>query len=353
MSTHRRIVPAAALAASVALALLLSACTGTSSASPSATATTPAAGATATAVAVPTDSSGCPEVSPGDATSKVTVSGAANAEPTVKIASPLTASGAQVAVVTKGGGEKAAKGSTAVVAFAFYDGTTGKRIAAEGYTSGTTFSLQVGAGEAIPALDDIFDCQAVGSRLIYTSSATNAFGTGTDVTQYGIAATDSVVFVGDVLAVTPNLPATARANGTPVKPVAGFPTVTFDSKGQPTVKVPKGLKPPTVTKIEQLRKGTGPVVKSGDYVSMQYQGLVWKTGAVFDQSWGRGVAALATNQVVAGFGKALVGQKVGSQVLVTIPPKDGYGSQPPQGSPITATDTLIFVIDILADTPVK
>nr|BFF13674.1 hypothetical protein GCM10025699_49770 [Microbacterium flavescens] len=44
----------------------------------------------------------------------------------------------------------------------------------------------------------------------------------------------------------------------------------------------------------------------------------------------------------------MVGQTVGSQTIVSIPPADGYGDNVPQGAAFTATDTLIFVIDILA-----
>ncbi|WP_284255574.1 FKBP-type peptidyl-prolyl cis-trans isomerase [Pseudolysinimonas kribbensis] len=63
---------------------------------------------------------------------------------------------------------------------------------------------------------------------------------------------------------------------------------------------------------------------------------------------GSGPVELSTTGVIPGFAKALVGQKVGSQVIVMIPPADGYGSG---GSPevgIKGTDTLVFVIDILA-----
>ena len=43
----------------------------------------------------------------------------------------------------------------------------------------------------------------------------------------------------------------------------------------------------------------------------------------------------------------LIGKKVGSRVLLVIPPKDGYGEQGnPQGG-ISGTDTLVFVVDIL------
>ena len=46
--------------------------------------------------------------------------------------------------------------------------------------------------------------------------------------------------------------------------------------------------------------------------------------------------------------KGLVGQKVGSQVLLVIPPADGYGEAGAPNAGIGATDTLVFVIDLLA-----
>ena len=50
---------------------------------------------------------------------------------------------------------------------------------------------------------------------------------------------------------------------------------------------------------------------------------------------------------VLGWDKTLVGQKVGSRVVVAIPPKDGYGSKGQPTAGIKGTDTLYFVVDIL------
>jgi peptidylprolyl isomerase len=44
-----------------------------------------------------------------------------------------------------------------------------------------------------------------------------------------------------------------------------------------------------------------------------------------------------------------VGQKVGSQVVAIIPPADGYGTTGSTDGTIKGTDTMVFVIDILAD----
>ncbi|MFJ2505792.1 FKBP-type peptidyl-prolyl cis-trans isomerase [Microbacterium sp. NPDC087592] len=54
--------------------------------------------------------------------------------------------------------------------------------------------------------------------------------------------------------------------------------------------------------------------------------------------------------MVAGFQKALEGQKVGSQVVVVMPPSDGYGAS--EGHELQK-ESLVFVVDILATTPVQ
>lgn len=50
--------------------------------------------------------------------------------------------------------------------------------------------------------------------------------------------------------------------------------------------------------------------------------------------------------VIEGWLEGLKGQKVGSEVLLVVPPSLGYGDQA-QGE-IPANSTLVFVVDILA-----
>jgi peptidylprolyl isomerase len=89
------------------------------------------------------------------------------------------------------------------------------------------------------------------------------------------------------------------------------------------------------------------VVPEGANVTVHYTGVNWNTGVIFDSSWTRGEpTTFNTRQVIGGFTAALEGQTVGSQVLVVIPPDQGYGAA---GSPpdIGGTDTIVFVVDIL------
>ncbi|MCB1280637.1 MAG: FKBP-type peptidyl-prolyl cis-trans isomerase, partial [Salinibacterium sp.] len=89
--------------------------------------------------------------------------------------------------------------------------------------------------------------------------------------------------------------------------------------------------------------------KAGDKVVVKYTALLWSDSSVFDSTWTKGQAKIVTltpsDTVTKGFVKGLVGQAVGSQVLIVAPPSDGYGSAGSAGVP--AGSTLIYVVDIL------
>ena len=82
---------------------------------------------------------------------------------------------------------------------------------------------------------------------------------------------------------------------------------------------------------------------------MQYTGVKWSDGTQFDTSLQEGRGAFETvigaGQVIAGWDEGLVGQTIGSRVLLVIPPEMGYGAS--EGHELQE-ETLVFVVDILA-----
>jgi FKBP-type peptidyl-prolyl cis-trans isomerase len=171
----------------------------------------------------------------------------------------------------------------------------------------------------------------------------------------GLAACASESSTGDTATTAPSAASSSapsdgptRASGEAQEPQAGFPTVELDSDGRPTVTLP-GTEAPADLQVETLIKGDGPVVEDGAQVTVQYQGSLWKDGSVFDESWARGEpATFGTGQVIPGFAAGIVGQTIGSQTLVVIPPAEGYGEAGAPQAGIAGDDTLVFVIDILA-----
>lgn len=112
-----------------------------------------------------------------------------------------------------------------------------------------------------------------------------------------------------------------------------------------TVEAPYRVDRSTATTAQQ---GSGAKLTGDSVVTVCYQGVNGRTGAVFDDAYARGTSVeLALPDVVAGFRTALVGQQVGATVVTAVAAADGY----PKGEPdaqIEPGDTLIFSVTVLA-----
>ena len=181
------------------------------------------------------------------------------------------------------------------------------------------------------------DCVPTGSRTVTVAPASTLYGEQGNET-IGIAANETVVIVVDVQE--------------PLKPAEwteDVPEVDFGAEGDvPTVTLPDTA-PPAEYQLKVLEEGDGDEVQTGDNVTLHYQGTSWDTGEVFDQSYGGDPAQFATDAVIQGFGAALVGQKVGTKLIVTIPPQYGYGTNPAGGE--LAGQTLVFLVEIIDTAP--
>ncbi len=84
-------------------------------------------------------------------------------------------------------------------------------------------------------------------------------------------------------------------------------------------------------------------------MTVQYVGVAYSSGKVFDSSWGRGQPfqfSLGEGQVIPGWDQGVVGMQVGGRRELIIPPSLAYGAQSP-GAGIAANDTLIFIVDLV------
>jgi peptidylprolyl isomerase len=133
------------------------------------------------------------------------------------------------------------------------------------------------------------------------------------------------------------------------KATSGLPTVAGGYGSKPTFTFP-GKTPPAALESKVLRKGTGKPVAKGDLLVADYLGQVWQ-GSVFDNSYDRKAPAgfvIGAGKVIAGWDDVLVGVNAGSRVLMTIPPAKGYGASGNEQAGIKGTDTLVFVVDVVA-----
>ncbi len=278
----------------------------------------------------------------GPASSAVKVDGAFGTAPTVTFTKGLTATTTERSVVSAGNGAAVSDKDTVKMDYTLYNGTTGAQIEKSEYAKDKQMSYPVNlAATTFVGLSKAIACTTVGTRIV--AVIPNAEGFGAQAAQAGLGANDTLVFVLDITSV--GAKPLAEATGKAVAPTAGFPDVKF-ADGKPTVTIPEGPVP-TKYAIETLIQGEGDVVADGATVVVNYTGVNWNTGKVFDSSFDRGSpATFGTNGVIKGFHDAIVGQKIGSRVVVIIPSELGYGKDG-SGDLINGGDTLVFVVDIL------
>jgi FKBP-type peptidyl-prolyl cis-trans isomerase len=289
----------------------------------------------------------CEPVFPsGDNSNAVEVSGTPGKEPKVDFPTPLVAKSGQLTIAEHGEGDRIFPGQAVTYVASQFNAETGELVASSGYDDANVITSIIGQapGKGNDLLAAMLACTSVGDRVVLATDVKSVYGDSYDADT--IANGDqTAIFVFDVLAAY-----LGKANGWDQLPQAGFPSVVLAPDGRPGITVP-GDAPPTDLRIATLKAGTGATVKDDSNVVLQYTGVVWETGTVFDSSWSSqngGPALFSPDQVVAGFAEAIVGAKVGSQVIVVIPPGEEYGY--PAGNAPAAVgegNTMIFVIDIL------
>lgn len=269
--------------------------------------------------------------------SAVKVSGKAGEAPEVSGVKGITTKEVVSAVATEGDGDKLAKGDTVNLSYLLFTAKDGKQVT-------STYDAESPVGLTLePDKDRLMAAsmvgKTVGSRLVIAAPAVEFYGEE-NLEQAGASKDETLVLVTELVSKF----AEPKPNGS-IKDVS----VSGAYGKEPTVKVKKKL---FVAKTESkdLKAGKGAAIKEGDTVSVNYHGVDARTGEMFDSSYANGSAVdltLASDQVIAGFVKGLVGKKLGSRVLITIPYTDAYGTT---GSPdvgIEGGDSLIFVVDLI------
>lgn len=288
---------------------------------------------------------GCGGSSSPSSAPTVSVSGTFGTAPTVKIPARKAGGKLVVKTVIRGTGPVYHKTDAFVGEFALYVWSgTSHRLLQSNYKKQPSLI----AGQLLPGLEKALLGQKMGSRVLAVVPPAQAFGKNGNP-QAGIKGTDTLVFVFDMIKdFSPN----ASASGQQVSNGGhGLPQVSAANGKAPTITMPS-TKPPAGLQVKTLVQGSGPVIAKNETVVVQYVGAIWRTGKVFDASWKRSqpfsfVIGASPSQVIPGWDKGLLGQKVGSRVMLVIPPADGYGKGGQKQAGIKGTDTLVFVVDVL------
>lgn len=260
------------------------------------------------------------------ALAKVKIEGEPGEEPKVTLPStPFNVTTFVAHLVEDGDGAAIEDGQNLTVHMVMVSGT-------DGSTMGSTYpdspeTVTAGA-TSIAELDKELEGAHVGARVLV------ALSSGENNTQvYAMEVVDAVTIPD-------------RAEGEAVAPVEGLPTVTLGDDGAPSI-TPSTAAAPTTLVAQPLIKGSGPAVEAGQTVTVKYTGWLWD-GTEFDSSWSKDTTfpfQVGAGQVIPGWDTGVAGQTVGSQVLLVVPPDQGYGDQ--DNGTIPANSTLVFVVDIL------
>jgi FKBP-type peptidyl-prolyl cis-trans isomerase len=117
---------------------------------------------------------------------------------------------------------------------------------------------------------------------------------------------------------------------------------------KPAVTIPK-INPPASLHVQQLIRGHGTRVAKGDLAIADLTAYTWTGTAskkISELSTGQ-PQPLTVGSTLPGLDKSMEGSRVGSRLLITIPPKDGFGSQGNSQLGVSAQATLVFVVDVL------
>lgn len=258
-------------------------------------------------------------------TPQVVVAGEPGGPPELQYETPLAITESSVEVISEGTGPELTDGGPVLVNFYAESAADGSLIneTYSGEPRAYVLSEENLGVEIYRALRG----QRVGSRILNVVPPSEGQPAGT-------------VAVFDILP--------TRAEGEAVPPREGLPTVELDDDGTPAVTVPPDTAPPTDLVVQPLIRGSGPQVAAGQVITVQYVGVRWSDGSVFESSWEAGELPVSfpigVQSVLEGWDAGLVEQPVGSQVLLVVPPSMAYGGTPNE----LADETLVYVVDILS-----
>lgn len=303
----------------------------TATPTPAATPATPAPDATASASPAP--------VTPANNLDAITVEGPAGQKPTVTVPAPWVVDETRSRVLIPGDGATVGENSTVEVHYVGVNGRTGD-VFDNSWDRGqpVTFPLD----QVVPGFRKGLANQRVGSRVLVAMPGADGYDSAGGSPQAGIEVGDTLVFVVDIIS-TP----LATAEGEPVQPRQGLPTVVFEG-GRPKVTIPPNTAAPTELVVQPLIKGSGKPVQPTDTITAVYQAVRWSDGSVIEDTYGQKPETGPLNTLVPAWQEGLKDQPVGSRVMIIAPPDKAYPEDPNATKPNPAQgQTVVYVVDIL------
>jgi peptidylprolyl isomerase len=251
----------------------------------------------------------------------------------------------EVTTLVEGEGDALAQGDTVTAYLWLGNGTTKEELYND-YDAGAPESIP-NTPDVGPVFVDLLADATYGSRVAAVTTAGELFGDGVEGNQFGVTAEDPLVVVVDLVEKQQESPEPTDDKVHDADP-SSQPTV-VEEGGKPTGLDFEGIEEPELdTPVQRvvLEEGDGKVVKKSDTLEVDYLGATYDAEAPFDESFSKEPMTSALTGLIPGWSIGLDGVKVGSRVLLQIPPAYGYGSQ--GSGAIPANATLWFVIDVIS-----
>jgi FKBP-type peptidyl-prolyl cis-trans isomerase len=282
-----------------------------------------------------------------DSISGLHVGGSFGSQPSLRFDSPVKVTKVHTDVIEKGDGNEIKQGGKALLNMYIANGKTGKK-AVSTYDQGQPLNATMDESQFFPPLVKALDGVSTGTRLAFADTVKDLYG-ASGAAQLGLKASDSLVFIVDVMSVEPTK-VLDKPEGTEVDPPKDAPKiVTKDGKIQ-GFDFTKSPKPGKKLVVIPLVKGTGDPIKGAKIVKINYVGQVFGKAKPFENSFTKPEPAtfvIGGGQLIPGWDKALQGQRVGSRIMLIVPPDEGYGKKGNPQIGVAGKSTLVFVMDIL------
>jgi len=265
----------------------------------------------------------------------VTATGEPGKKPTISFKTPMTVENNSYVVLQKGNGAKIENGDRVCAQGIAINVKDGSELMStwEKNTPDCAAVVSDDTSKMNAEYYKIFSAQRINATIAFGVNDSNSSGT-------------SYLMVLTLVSKSRDL---ERATGTKVTDIpANLPKVTLGKKGKPSIDMNgQGSVDKQIT--QTLIKGDGKQITDSMTAVVKYTG--WTTdGKQFDSSWDKNTTfdadVSSSGQIIQGWKDGLIGQTVGSQVLMIIPPDKGYGNK--KSGSIPANSTLAFVVDILA-----
>ena len=286
----------------------------------------------------------------------VSASGDLGSKPKVTFDTPLEMTDGAYATLQQGDGASVEDGQRLCVQTIAYNATTGEELGST-WESGPDCAVTVNSTTLNENYYKLLKGAKLGTTFAFgvvdssTSSGSSSSAGSSSGSSSGVSTGSNYLYIITLVSASKDYD---KATGDKVTDIpADLPKVTLDGNGKPSIDM-NGYQGSDKLVVQTLIKGKGDKVTDKQTVKVKYSGWLLD-GTQFDSSWERSGSdstleadtySGGQHSVITGWQQGLVGQTVGSQVLLVIPPDLGYGGNA-QGS-IPANSTLVFVVDILA-----